>query len=176
MNTGDERLEGIPARLAPVVLPPADFPPAQIVRDTPREELRDRIRKNAEEVGIELTEAHWEVIDFLLDFYTYCCETHAPRYTDMRAYWRYIDCLKDPQCESEMEGKKTETCQYGQLSATEATSAYLVYRVLLKAFADKGGKKHLYELFPYGPVFTIHLLAGLPRLRHDVDPHFGTAY
>ncbi len=111
MNTGDERLESILARLAPVVLPPADFPPAQIVRDTPREALRDRIRKNAEEVDIELTEAHREVIDFLLDFYTHCCETLAPRYTDMQAYWRYIDCLKD-----------------------------------------------------------------LPRLRHDVDPHFGTAY
>jgi hypothetical protein len=46
----------------------------------------------------------------------------------------------------------------------------------LKAFSEKGGKKHLYRLFPYGPLFTIHLLAQLPRLRNDVDPHFGTAY
>jgi|GEM_PF-3943061 len=176
MNTGDATLERILEAVTPIPLPPADFPPSQIVKDTPREELLARIHANAEKAGIELTDEHQEVIDWLLDFYTYCCESRAPVYTDLRAYQRYLDCIKDPSCHDELEGKRTSTCRYGQLSAGQATSAYRVFRILLKAFADKGGKKRLYRLFPYGPIFTIHLLAELPRLRNDVDPHFGTAY
>ncbi len=176
MNAGDEKLEVLLEKLAPVVLPPADFPPAQIVKDTPRQELLERIRKNAEEVDLELTDDHWEVIHFLLDFYAFCTETHEPKYQNAHQYWQYVDCQNDPNCETELEGERSETCRYGKLSANEATKAYRVYRMLLKAFAAKGGKKRLYELFPYGPVFTIHLLAGLPRLWNDVDPHFGTAY
>ena len=78
-------------------------------------------------------------------------------------------------CEEDAE-TINEQCPFGQLSVKEATKAYRVYRVLLKAYKKKGGKKHLYKLFPYGPLFTIHLLAQLPRLINDVDPHYGTAY
>lgn len=176
MNTTDENLDAILDELAPVALPPADYPPAVIVRDTPREELLERVRTNAKTVGIELTDEHFEVINFLFDFYQYCCEGEQPVYAGSKAYWDYIACLNDPKCVQEEERKNEEVCRYGKLSKKEATSAYRVYRILLKAFRDKGGKKHLYRLFPYGPIFTIHLLAQLPRLRHDVDPHFGTAY
>ncbi len=176
MNAGNEKLNTVLAELAPIVLPPADYPPATIVRDTPREELNARIQKNAEKVGMELTAAHWEVINFLFDFYVNCCEAEDPRYLNQATYWKYVDCLYDDTCENPLESKDTKDCPYGKLSAHEATNAYRVYRILLKAFEKQGGKKYLYELFPYGPIFTIHLLAQLPRLRHDVDPHFGTAY
>lgn len=173
MTTGHEKLEAILNELAPVSLPPADYPPAFIVRDTPREDLLDRIRRNAETVGIELTDQHYQVINFLLDFYTHCCAMDDPGYTDFLSYWRQVDSLKQAD-NTATSGE--DSCRFGQLSAREATHAYRVYRILLKAFADKGGKRHLYRLFSYGPIFTIHLLAQLPRLRHDVDPHFGTAY
>ncbi|HEC06545.1 MAG TPA: hypothetical protein ENJ12_06825 [Thiolapillus brandeum] len=173
MTTENDRLDAILNELAPVLLPPADYPPAYIVRDTPRDELMERIRRNAGEVGIDLTEAHYEVIRFVLDFYAHCCAADQPGYTDFLAYWRQVDSQRQ---EDKAAGDGKEVCRFGRLSAREATNAYRVYRVLLKAFADKGGKRYLYRLFPYGPVFTIHLLARLPRLRHDVDPHFGTAY
>ncbi len=176
MSTEQAKLTDILSKLSPVILPPADYPPSAIVRDTPREELIERIRNNAREVDIELTDEHWEVINFLLDFYVNCCEANDPGYVSQQAYWKYVDCSYDDQCENPLDQVEPEHCPYGKLSAREATNAYRVYRILLKAFADKGGKKHLYRLFPYGPLFTIHLLAQLPRLRHDVDPHFGTAY
>lgn len=173
MTTGNEKLEAILSELAPVLLPPADYPPAIIVRDTPRDELLSRISSNAEKAGIELTDEHYEIINFVLDFYSQCCAADEPGYTDFLSYWRQID-------RQDNDEKKTPTdndiCRFGQLSAKESTNAYRVYRILMRAFKDKGGKRHLYRLFPYGPLFTIHLLAQLPRLRHDVDPHFGTAY
>ena len=168
MKTNDPELSAILSKLSPVILPPADYPPSIIVRDTPREELVERIRANAEEVGIDLTEEHWEIIHFLLDFYVNCCEVRDPGYLDYHAYWKQVDCCED--------SLNAQDCPYGTLNVKKATSAYRVYRVLLKAFKHKGGKKHLYRLFPHGPLFTIHLLAQLPRLRHDIDPHSGTAY
>ena len=173
MSVGDKTLDDILEVLDPVSLPPADYPPAVIVRDTPREEILERISNNAERVGLKLTDEHWEVIHFLLDFYTHCCETRDPGYVSSEVYWKYVNCLDDPECRKEDE---TKPCPYGQLSSEESYKAYPLYRVLLRAFSDKGGKKHLYRLFPYGPLFTIHLLAQLPRLRNGVDPHFGTAY
>ncbi len=176
MAINKAELEALLDQLAPVMLPPADYPPADIVRDTPREELVERVKNNAEEVGIALSDDHWEVINFLFDFYTHCCETRDPGYLGPEAYWRYADCTKDGQCLDPLDAANDSTCPYGQLSTKEAIKAYRVYRILLKAFKEKGGKKHLYQLFPYGPLFTIHLLAQLPRLIDDVDPHMGTAY
>ena len=175
MSIGDTRLDVLLDELAPVLLPPAEFPPADVVRDTPREELIERIENNSEVVGIELTDDHWEVINFLFDFYENCCETKEPHYLGHKGYWEYIDCVRNRDCEEDEE-TISEKCPYGQLSAKEATKAYRVYRVLLKAYKNKGGKRHLYKLFPYGPLFTIHLMAQLPRLINDVDPHYGTAY
>ncbi len=175
MSIGNTRLDVLLEELAPVLLPPAEYPPADIVRDTSREELIDRIENNAEVVGVDIDDKHLEVINFLFDFYENCCETKEPHYLGQKDYWKYIDCLCHHDCE-ENKDSINEKCPFGQLSVKEATSAYRVYRMLLKVYKDKGGKKHLYKLFPYGPLFTIHLLAQLPRLINDVDPHSGTAY
>ncbi len=174
--TMQEDLDVLLEKLAPVVLPPAEYPPADIVKDTPREELVTRVKENAEDVNIALTDEHWEVINFLFDFYAFCCDTKSPKYVNHKEYWKYIDCDSDEDCQHELDAINETTCQYGQLSTKEAIKAYRVYRILLKAFKARGGKKHLYRLFPFGPIFTVHLLAQLPRLIDDVDPHYGTAF
>lgn len=176
MSIGDKQLDELLDRLAPVILPPAEYPPADVVRDTPRDQIVERIENNASKINLELSEEHWEVIDFLFGFYVYCCETKDPGYLGHQKYWEYIDCISEQDCEQKLDSGGDTHCEYGQLSAKQAIKAYPVYRVLLKAFKQKGGKKHLYKLFPYGPIFTIHLLAQLPRLVNDVDPHYGTAY
>ena len=176
MTLNNKELDDLFDQIAPVLLPPAEYPPADVVRDTPREDLLARIKSNAEEVGISLTEDHWEVINFLFDFYVNCCEEKPTAYKGHKKYWEYIDCIRNNDCEAEMDAKSGKKCPYGQLSRSEAIKAYRVYRILMKAFKTKGGKKHLYQLFPYGPLFTIHLLAQLPRLVDDVNPHYGTAY
>ncbi len=176
MSIGDKKLEDMLSQLAPVLLPPADYPPADIVRETAREEINQRIKANAELLDMELTDDHWEVINFLFDFYEKCCEANPTAYEGKNKYWEYIDCLQNQDCNAELDAEDDQFCRYGKLSRKEANRAYRVYRILTKAFKEKGGKKHLYKLFPYGPLFTIHLLAQLPRLENDVNPHFGTAY
>lgn len=166
----DDKLDNILKALDPIELPPADYPPAVIVRESDREELLARIRDNAKITGIEFTEEHQQVIDFLLDFYANCCALDDPGFIDPLNYWKKVDKMQRHEDES------SEGCVYGQLSSQEALNAYRVFRVLEKAFKDKGGKKHLYRLFPYGPIFTIHLLAQLPRLLNDTDRHYGTAF
>lgn len=176
MSNADLTLVDLIEQLAPVILPPAEYPPADIVRDTPREELIERIKQNAEEVGIELTDEHWEVINFLFDFYENCTEANPTAYKGKNKYWEYIDCVRNKECTPGLEGADDDKCQYGSLSRKDAIEAYRVYRVLAKAFKDKGGTKHLYKLFRFGPLFTIHLLAQLPRLIGDVNPHTGSAF
>lgn len=44
------------------------------------------------------------------------------------------------------------------------------------AFAQQGGRKYLYRLFPNGPLTTIHELADLPALGHQTDQSFGTRW
>ena len=41
--------------------------------------------------------------------------------------------------------------------------------------ADKGGRKHLYRLFPGGPVTQATQIAGLPVPDDSTDPSFGTS-
>lgn len=43
-------------------------------------------------------------------------------------------------------------------------------------FALEGGRKYLYQLFPSGPLSTIHELANLPPLSNETDPSFGTRF
>ncbi len=167
----DETLDRIIDALDPIELPPADYPPAVIVRESEREELLQRIADNAKTTGIELGDEHYEVINFLFDFYSNCCAQDDPGFIDPLSYWKKVDKMQ-----AHGDSDASEKCPYGQLSSQEALNAYRIYRVLVKAFKDKGGKKHLYRLFPYGPIFTIHLLAQLPRLLNDTDRHYGTAF
>lgn len=53
-------------------------------------------------------------------------------------------------------------------------------RSLLKAmedaYADQGGRKFLYSLFPHGPVTQGCRLAGLPTPPGNADPSFGSVH
>ncbi len=175
MSNNNLELDDMMEKLEPILLPPADYPPAAIVRDTPRDELIQRIHKNAEETGFELTGDHLEVINFLFDFYTNCCEHKDPGYIEKQVYWKYVDKFAAGE-DQELDGTDKSDCQFGQLSASEAIKANRVYYILAKAFKDKGGKKYLFNLFPHGPLFSIHYLAQLPRLHNEVEPGMGVAY
>ncbi len=43
-------------------------------------------------------------------------------------------------------------------------------------FSVQGGRKYLYQLFPNGPLSTIHELADLPNLGGQTDRSFGTRW
>ncbi len=167
----NEKLDHILKALDPIELAPAEYPPAVIVRESDRDELMARVKENAQATGIQLDQDHYEVIDFLFDFYSNCCAQDDPGFIDPLNYWKKVDKMQ-----AKDSSDNTERCPYGQLSSSEALNAWRIYRVLVKAFKDKGGKKHLYTLFPFGPIFTIHLLAQLPRLLNDTDRHYGTAF
>ena len=49
-------------------------------------------------------------------------------------------------------------------------------RLLDKEFVHIGGKRHLHELFPQGPLTQGARLAGLPAIYNTVDKSFGTAH
>ncbi len=49
-----------------------------------------------------------------------------------------------------------------------------ILRALEARFADKGGRRWLYLLFPGGPVRQGMKLAGLPEAPHAADPSFGS--
>lgn len=46
--------------------------------------------------------------------------------------------------------------------------------MLQEEFTPQGGRKYLYQLFPDGPLSTIHDLADLPKLGNESDRSFGT--
>lgn len=48
--------------------------------------------------------------------------------------------------------------------------------MLQEEFTPQGGRKYLYQLFPNGPLSTVHDLADLPSLGHQTDKSFGTRW
>jgi tRNA 2-thiouridine synthesizing protein E len=55
-----------------------------------------------------------------------------------------------------------------------AASGREVLKELEEKFADGHGSRHLYELFPRGPVSQASRLAGLPMPPHSIDTSFGS--
>ena len=58
----------------------------------------------------------------------------------------------------------------------DCRNACQLMKIMDQEFADKSGKKHLYNLLPAGPLSSIHKLADLPNLGHQVNKCFGTSY
>jgi TusE/DsrC/DsvC family sulfur relay protein len=55
------------------------------------------------------------------------------------------------------------------------SSGRVLVEELDERYADRGGRKHLYQLFPRGPVTQACKIAGLPLPAYTVDPSFGSA-
>ncbi len=56
----------------------------------------------------------------------------------------------------------------------DCQNARMLADLVQDEFAGKGGRKYLYQLFPNGPLSTIHDLADLPKLGNETDRRFGT--
>ncbi len=93
--------------------------------------IREQIKERAAAKGIELSDDHWKVIDFV------------------RKEWAQSD--KTPHARD-------------------------VAEKLYEEFADKGGSRYLYELFPTGPVSTAAELADIDPPLNAKNPSFGSAY
>lgn len=57
-----------------------------------------------------------------------------------------------------------------------ATNARALLSAMEEAFAQNGGKRYLFKLFPGGPVTQGSRLAGLPIPPGSVDPSFGSTH
>jgi tRNA 2-thiouridine synthesizing protein E len=58
----------------------------------------------------------------------------------------------------------------------DTLNAREVSRYLDREFSDDGGRRHLYELFPGGPVSQASRIAGIPLPVHSADPSFGSVW
>jgi tRNA 2-thiouridine synthesizing protein E len=90
----------------------------------------DIARKIAAEEGLTLTDEHFQVLNFLRDYFI------------------------------------------NQNGSTE--DAHQILRSTEEYFANKGGRRWLYQLFPRGPMVQGMKIAGLPVPPHATDPSFGS--
>ncbi|MDD3518563.1 MAG: TusE/DsrC/DsvC family sulfur relay protein [Chromatiales bacterium] len=58
-------------------------------------------------------------------------------------------------------------------NGNDLSSTHLL-RALEEPFFTRGGKKHLYQLFPRGPISQGCKIAGLPPPAYSRDPSFGS--
>ncbi|MDD5297271.1 MAG: TusE/DsrC/DsvC family sulfur relay protein [Rhodocyclaceae bacterium] len=58
----------------------------------------------------------------------------------------------------------------------DSLSAREVSRYLEAEFSAEGGRRHLYELFPGGPVSQASRIAGIPLPPHSADLSFGSIW
>lgn len=104
------------------------------IHDTDADEMykswtESRAMTTAEQLGIKLTDAHWQVIKFLRTHYANVgMARHAREYSE----------------------------------------------VLNERFADEGGSRFLYQLFPGGPVKQGCMIAGVATPGDVTDNAFGT--
>lgn len=56
----------------------------------------------------------------------------------------------------------------------DCQNARVLADMMQDEFMQQGGRKYLYQLFPDGPLSTIHDLADLPKLGNESDRSFGT--
>ena len=56
----------------------------------------------------------------------------------------------------------------------DCQNARMLADMVQDEFIPQGGRKYLYQLFPDGPLSTIHDLADLPKLGNESDKSFGT--
>lgn len=57
-----------------------------------------------------------------------------------------------------------------------AENARMLSKAMEESFVDMGGLKHLYQLFPGGPVYQGSRIAGLPVPPGSQDKSFGTTH
>lgn len=57
-----------------------------------------------------------------------------------------------------------------------AANGRMLTRAMEESFADQGGLKYLFRLFPNGPVYQGSRLAGLPVPPGSVDKSFGSIH
>ncbi len=74
-------------------------------------------------------------------------------------HWEVVLLLRDYYCDS------------GSLAG-----ARQMLDALAREFAEDGGRRFLYRLFPGGPVTQGSLIAGIPLPASTVDASFGTAH
>ena len=55
-------------------------------------------------------------------------------------------------------------------------NARLLLKAMEEAFAELGGRKYLYHLFPHGPITQGCRMAGLPEPAGNLDPSFGSVH
>lgn len=96
----------------------------------------------------------WEIADWDESV----AESHAAEehLTLTDAHWDLLRFLREHYVE------------HGRTSARELT------RVLEKRYADRGGLRYLYTLFPNGPIHQGSRLAGVPEPGDAVDSSFGS--
>lgn len=95
-------------------------------------------------------------------------ESWSPKFAQREAVAENIDFLTEEHWEIIYYLRE----RYRNCGA--AVSAREIMRELEEKFAEGQGRRHLYELFPGGPVSQASRLAGLPLPPYSSDPSFGS--